>query len=61
MVNIEISSNIMKYLSPKCYMTFSDMIIYSDRHFTNRDLVTELDLITVLMLLPYTPVGTPGV
>ena len=42
----------------KCYMTFWDMIIYSDTLYwsdisLNGDLVTELDLITVLTLLPY--------
>ena len=47
-----ISSNIMKSPSPKCYMTFLDMIIYSDTLYwwdisLNRDLVTELDLITI--------------
>ena len=30
MVDMGISSNIMKSLSPKCYMTFWDMVIYSD-------------------------------
>ena len=40
MVDMGISSNIMKSPPPKCYMTFRDMIIYSDalnmiRHFTN--------------------------
>ena len=51
MVVIGISSNIMKSPSPKCYMTFWDMTIYSDNH--NRsditpicELITELDLIT---------------
>ena len=51
MVDMGISSNIMKSPSPKCYMTFWDMIIYSDT--LNRsnitpifELITELDLIT---------------
>ena len=52
MVDMGISSNIMKSPSPKCYMTFWDMVIYSDTlHWSdispNRDLITELDLITV--------------
>ena len=52
MVDMGISSNIMKSRSPKCNMTFWDMIIYSDTlHWSemslNRDLVTELDIITV--------------
>ena len=52
MVAMGISSNIMKSPCIKCYMTFWDMIIYSDTlHWwgisLNRDLVTELDLITV--------------
>ena len=42
--------------SPKCYMTFWDMIIYTDTfHWSdislNRDLVTELDLITVFDII----------
>ena len=46
------SSNIMKSPSPKCYMTFWDLIIYSDTlHWpyisANRDFVTEMYLITV--------------
>ena len=52
MVDMGISSNTMKSPSPKCYMTFWEIIIYSDTlHWSeislNRDLVTELDLITV--------------
>ena len=51
MVDMGISSNIVKSPSPKCYMPFWDMIIYNDTlHWSdillNRDLVTELDLIT---------------
>ena len=30
MVDMGISSNIMKFPSPKCYMTFCDMVIYRD-------------------------------
>ena len=53
-----VSSNIMKSPSPKCYMTFWDMIIHTDTlHWSaispNRDVVTELDLIAVLTSLPY--------
>ena len=52
MVDIGISSNIMKSPSPKCYMTFWDMIIYSNTlHWSdislNRDLVTVFDVITL--------------
>ena len=48
-----ISSNIMKSPYPKCNMTFWDMIIYSDNLHSsaillNRDLVTELNIITDL-------------
>ena len=51
MVDKGISSNNMKSPSPKCYMTFWDMILYSDSlHRSgislNHDLVTELDLIS---------------
>ena len=51
MVDMGISSNIMQYPSPKCYMTFWDMAIYNDTlnwsHITQVcDLITELDLIT---------------
>ena len=51
MVDMGISSNIMKSPSPKCYMKFWDMTIYSDTlHWSdislNRYLVTELGLIT---------------
>ena len=52
MVDMGISSNIMKYPSPKCYMIFLDMIIYNDTlHWSdislNRDLLNKLDIITV--------------
>ena len=57
MVDMGISSNIMKSPSPKCYMTFWDKTIYSDTlHWSdislNCDLVTELDLTPTLTLLP---------
>ena len=56
MVDIGISSNIMKSPSPKCYMTFWDMVIYSDtlnwsditpifEPITELDLITNFDLI----------------
>ena len=53
MVDMGISSNIMKYPSFKCYMPFLYMIIYNDTlrwsdNSSYRDLVTELDIITVL-------------
>ena len=51
MVVMGISSNIMKSPSPKCYLTFWDITIYSDT--LNRpdlthlcELITELNLIT---------------
>ena len=51
MVDMGISSNIMKSPSPKCYMTIWDMVIYSDTlNWSNITLmfepITELDLIT---------------
>ena len=51
MVDMGISSNIMKYPSPKCFMTFWDMPIYSDTLNWSDitpicELITELDLIT---------------
>ena len=51
MVNMGILSNIMKSPSPKCYMTFWDMVIYSDtRNWLNIapifEPITELDVIT---------------
>ena len=57
MVDMAISSNIMKSPSPKCFMTFWDMIIYNDTlHWSDispdRDIVAELDLITVSTSLP---------
>ena len=51
MVDMKISSNIMKSPVPKCNMTFWDMTIYNDT--LNRfditpicELITELDFIT---------------
>ena len=51
MVDIGISPNIMKSLSPKCYMAFWDMTIYSDILNLSGitpicDLIDELHLIT---------------
>ena len=58
MVDMGISSNIMKSPSPKCYMTSCDMVIYSDtlnwsditpifEPITELDLITNFDLITI--------------
>ena len=57
MVDMGISSNIMKSPSPKCYMTFWDMTIYNDTINWSDitqicKLFTELDIITILTLLP---------
>ena len=48
MVDMGISSNIMKSPSRKCYMTFWDetILCHDTLYSLNRDLVTELDLIT---------------
>ena len=51
MVDMGILLNIMKSLSPKCYMTFWDMTIYSDTFNWSDitpicELMTDLDLIT---------------
>ena len=57
MVDMRISSNIMKSPSPKCYMTFWDMTIYSDtlnwsyitpisEPITEQDPITDFDLFT---------------
>ena len=57
MVDMGISSNIMKSPSPNCYMTIWDMVIYSDtlnwsnitpilEPITELDLITNFDLIT---------------
>ena len=49
---MDVSSNIIKSPSPKRYMTFWDISIYSDNlHWSdislNRELVTDFDIITV--------------
>ena len=57
MVDMGISSNIMKSFSPKCYMTFWGMAIYNDtlnwsdvtpicELITELDFITDFDLIT---------------
>ena len=57
MVDMRISSKIMKSPSPKCYMTFWDMTIYNDtlnwsditsicELITELDFITDFDLIT---------------
>ena len=56
MVDMGISSNIMKSPSPKCYMTFWDMTIYNDplnwSDITQIcELSTELDFITYFDLI----------
>ena len=56
MVDMGISSNIMKSPSPKCYMTFWDMTIYSDiLNWSNItpfcESITELDFITDFHLI----------
>ena len=56
MVDMGVSSNIMKSPSPKCYMTFLDMVIYSDTlNWSNItpifEPITELDLITNFELI----------
>ena len=56
MVDMGISSNIMKSPSPKCYMTFWDMIVYNDTLNWSDitpicELITELDFITVFDLI----------
>ena len=58
MVDMGVLLNIMKSSSPKCYMTFLDMIIYSDTlHWSdispNHDIITELDLITVFDVITF--------
>ena len=52
MVDMGISSSNMKSPSPKCYITFWDMIIYSNNlHWSdislNCDIVTKLDANTI--------------
>ena len=52
MVDIGIPSNIMKSPSPKCYMTFWDMIIYSDNlHWS--DISLNRELLPNWTLLPF--------
>ena len=61
MVDMGISSNTMKFPSPKCYMTFWDMTIYNDtlnrsditpicELITELDFNTDFDLITEFIL-----------
>ena len=50
-VDVEISSNIIKSLSPKCYMTFWDMTIYNDA-LNWPDITPICELITKWILLP---------
>ena len=63
MVDMGISSNIMKYPTPKCYMTFLDMTIYNDtlnwsnikpigELITELDFITNFDLITIFRRFP---------
>ena len=63
MVDIGISSNIMKSPFPKCYMTFWDMIMYNDNLtwsditsicelINELDFITEFDLITKFWRFP---------
>ena len=64
MVDMGISSNIMKSPSPKCYMTFWDMTIYNDtlirsditpicEFITELDLNTDFDLINEFWRFPW--------
>ena len=46
MVDMGISSNIMKYPSPKCYMAFWDMTIYNDT-LNSSDITPICELITI--------------
>ena len=63
MVDMGISSNIMKSPSPKYYMTFWNMTIYKDtlnwsdispicEHITELDFITDFDLITKYCRFP---------
>ena len=57
MVDMGISSNIMKSPSPKCYMTFWDMTIYNDTLIDQTlhlfaNLLPNWTLIPILTLLP---------
>ena len=58
MVDMRISSNIIKSPSPKCYMTFWDMTIYNDilnwsditpicKLITEHDFITDFDLLQI--------------
>ena len=56
MVDMRISSNIIKSPSPKWYTTFCDIVIYSyilnwSDISLNHDLVMELDIITVFYVI----------
>ena len=64
MVDMGISSNIMKFPSPKCYMKVWDMTIYNDtlnwsditticELITEVDRITDFDLITYFRRFPY--------
>ena len=63
MVDMGISSNIMKSPFPKCYMTFWDMTMYNDtldwsdttpiyELITELDFITDFDLITKFWRFP---------
>ena len=60
MVDMGISSNIMKSPSPKCLMTFWDMTIYNDilnwsdicELITELDFITDFDLVTKFWRFP---------
>ena len=63
MVDMGISSNIMKSPSPKCYITFLDMTMYNDtlnwsditpicELITELDFITDFDLITKFWRFP---------
>ena len=63
MVDMGISSNIMKSPSPKCYMTFWDMTVYNDtlnwsgitpicEPITELDFITDFELITKFWRFP---------
>ena len=63
MVDMGISSNIMKSPFPKCYMTFWDMTMYNEtlsrsditpicKLITELDFITDFDLITKFWRFP---------
>ena len=57
MVDMGISSNVMKSSSPKCYMTFWDMTIYNESSFDQTlhqfaNLLPNWTLLPILRLLP---------